>query len=49
MIRKQNQTIMRLAKNIQSLARTAVTVYEREISSRCREKCQIERTLRVTI
>ena len=46
---KQNQTIMRLAKNIQSLAETAVTAYEQEceeiISSRCREKHRIERAL----
>ena len=43
---KQNQTIMRLAKNIQSLAGTVVTAYEQEyeeiISSRCREKHRIE-------
>lgn len=49
MARKQNQTITQLAKNIQSLARTAVTAYEREfeeiIGSRCREKCRIERAL----
>lgn len=46
MARKQNQTITQLAKNIQSLARTAVTAYEQEfegiIGSRCREKCRIE-------
>lgn len=46
MIRKQNQTITQLAKNIQSLARTAITAYEQEfdeiIGSRCREKRRIE-------
>ena len=49
MTRKQNHKITQLAKNIQSLARKAVTVYEREsnkiVDSNCREKRRIEHIL----
>ena len=47
--RKQNHAIMQLAKDLQSLAKKAVTAYMREVDdildSSCREKHRVERTL----